>query len=128
MNIAEAYPAEANLREWIRSVELDRTKGQISIHDRFALRANPTEVTWSLMTCRPVKLENSKLRLLPRSADQSSEVTLDFDPALLTVNVETMNLTNAGLTSVWGPVVYRVLLKTRRATTGGESRLLLQTV
>lgn len=128
MNIADAYPAEANLREWIRSVELDRTKSQITIHDRFALRANPTDVTWSLMTCRPVKVEDRKLRLVPRAADHSSEVTVDFDPALLTVSVETMNLTNAGLTSVWGPVVYRILLKTRRATTGGESRLLLQAV
>jgi hypothetical protein len=80
------------------------------------------------MTCRPVKVEDRKLRLLPRAADHSSEITVDFDPALLTVSVETMNLTNAGLTSVWGPVVYRVLLKTRRATTGGESRLLLQVV
>jgi hypothetical protein len=126
MNLADAYPADANLREWIRTVELDRTKVQVAIRDRFALRANPTDITWSLITCRPVKVEEGKLRFLPRPENHSSEVTLDYDPSLLSANAETMNLTNAGLLAVWGPVVYRVLLKTRRPMTGGESRLTLR--
>jgi hypothetical protein len=126
MDLADAYPAEANLREWIRSVELDRTKSQISVRDRFALRAAPSEITWSLMTCRQVKLEDGKLRFLPRPEDHSSQVTLAYDSTLLTANVETMRLVNPGLIMTWGPVVYRVLLKTRQPMANGESRLTLQ--
>lgn len=128
MNLAEAYPTEANLREWMRTVELDRAKSQVTIHDRFTLRANATDITWSLMTCRPVNIEDDKLRFTPRPGDQSSTVTMDFDSSLLSASVETMNLTNAGLVAVWGPVVYRVLLKTRRPMSGGETRLLLRPV
>jgi hypothetical protein len=127
MNLAKAYPAEANLRVWTRRVELDRKKTQVEIHDRFALRSEkPTEITWSLMTCRPVKVEEGKLRFTPRPEDHSAEVTLDYDSTLLTVNVETMRLTNEGLVGAWGPTMYRVLLKTRQPVTGGESRMLFR--
>lgn len=126
MNLTDAYPAEADLREWKRSVALDRAKSQISVQDRFALRSKPSEITWSLMTCREVKVENGKLRFVPRAADHSGEVTLDYDATLLTAAVETMKLTNTGLVDVWGPVVYRVLLKTKRLMTGGECRLMFR--
>lgn len=126
MNLAEAYPAEVNLREWMRTVELDRLKNQATIRDRFALRTAPSDVTWSLMTCRPVKVEDGKLRFVPRPADHSSEVTLDYDASLFSATVETMSLTNAGLVEAWGSVIYRVLLKTRRSVTGGECKLLLR--
>jgi len=128
MNLAEAYPAEAGLREWKRSVGLDRTKGQISIKDRFALRSKASDITWSLMTCREVKVEDGKLRFAPRAEDHSGEVTLDYDSTMLTAEVETMKLTNSGLVGTWGPVVYRVLLKTRRPMTDGESRLMFRPV
>jgi hypothetical protein len=126
MNLAEAYPAEADLRDWMRRVELDRKTGQIAVCDRFALRSKPTEITWSLMTCREVKLEDGKLRFVPRPADHSAEVAMDYDPALLTAVVETMRLTDAELVANWGPVVYRVLLKTRRPVAGGESKVVFR--
>ena len=123
MNLAEAYPAEGRVQTWMRSVALDRKANQVTIRDRYALKSNPTQITWSLMTCRPVVVEDGKLRFKARAEDRSAEVVVEYDAALLTAEVETMNLTNAGLVSVWGPVVYRVLLKTRRDATGGESRL-----
>jgi hypothetical protein len=123
MNLAEAYPAEANLQSWIRGVALDRTKGQINIRDRFALKGDATTITWSLMTCREVKVEAGKLRFVPGAKDKSVTVTVEYDPALMTANVETIRLVNAGLIATWGPVVYRVQLKTRQPMTNGESRL-----
>lgn len=126
MNLAEAYPAEAHLREWIRTVELNRKTQQIFVRDRFALQSEPTQITWSLMTCRPVRVEDGRLHFVPRAEDRSVEVLLDYDPTLLTANVETMKLNNPGLISSWGPVVYRVLLKTRRPVTGGESRVVFR--
>ena len=100
-----------NLQSWTRGVALDRTKGQINIHDRFALKGNATPITWSLMTCREVNAEDGKLRFVPRADDKClGTVIVEFDPTLLTANVETIKLTNAGLIATWGPVVYRVLL------------------
>lgn len=128
MNLADAYPAEADLREWIRTVELDRAKSQISIHDRFALRGNAADITWSLMTCRPVTVEHGKLRLSPRPQDRSGEVVIDCDSAQLWATVETIKLDNPGLMSVWGNTVYRVLLKSIKPMTGGESTLLVRAV
>ena len=123
MNLADAYPAEANLQSWTRGVALDRANGQINIRDRFALKGTATQITWSLMTCREAKVEKGKLTFVPRAEDKSGAVTVEYDPTLLTANVETIKLTNAGLMATWGPVVYRVLLKTRQPMTNGESRL-----
>ncbi len=126
MNLAEAYPAEANLHEWIRTVEINRKSRQIFVRDRFALNMQPSEITWSLMTCRPVRVEDGRLHLMPRPADHSAEVTVDYDPKTLVANVETMRLNNPGLVSSWGPVVYRVLLKTRQPMVSGQSGLLFR--
>ena len=104
MNLVEAYPEDAHLREWIRTVKLDRTSRQIFVRDRFVLLSEPTEITWSFMTCREVKAESGKLHLIPRPEDHSAEMTLDYDPALLTANVETMKLLNSGLISSWVPL------------------------
>jgi hypothetical protein len=123
MNLAGAYPAEANLREWIRSVELNRGADQVSIHDRFALTGGAAPITWSLMTCRPVKVEEGKLRFEPRPEDHSGAVILSYDPSLLSVNVETLKLTNAGLVASWGTVVYRILLKSRGPMSIGETTI-----
>ncbi len=128
MNLALAYPAEANLQEWIRGVSLDRSTRQIVIRDRFTLRSNPTQITWSLMTCREVRTADGRLSFLPRKEDRSGEMTLDYDASLLTAEVETMNLTNAGLVASWGPVVYRVLLRTRQPMTHGESRIVFKPI
>ena len=75
-----------------------------------------------------MKVEDGKLRFAPRAEDHSGEVTLDYDSTMLTAEVETMKLTNSGLVGTWGPVVYRVLLKTRRPMTDGESRLMFRPV
>ena len=122
-NLAEAYPAEANLREWIRSVALDRAAAKVTLRDRYTLRSAPTPITWSLMTCRPVKVEDGKLRFTPRPADRSATLTLDYAASLLSAEVETMTLTNSGLVDVWGTTVYRVLLKTRQPAAAGETRM-----
>lgn len=126
MNLAGAYPAEANLREWIRKVELNRVADQVFIHDRFALTSGAAPITWSLMTCRPVKVEEGRLRFEPRPKDHSGAVILNYDASLLSVNVETMKLTNDGLVESWGPVVYRVLLKSRKPMSGGETTMAVQ--
>ena len=124
MNLAEAYPKEAHLRQWLRSVELDRTKSAITIRDRFALLAEPAQITWSLISCRKVKADAGRIVLLPREMDRSAAVTIEYPQALLTVEVETMKLTNSGLVENWGSEVYRILMKTKMPTTGGESKLL----
>jgi len=126
MNLADAYPAEAHLRQWIRTVALDRRNNRVTIHDRYALVSEPTSITWSLMTCRPVRVEQGRLRFNPRPEDRSAAITMDFNAELLTANVETIKFTNAGLIDSWGPQVYRVLLKTRRPSNGGESRLVFR--
>jgi hypothetical protein len=123
MNLAQAYPAEARLRSWVRGVELDRTRELVTVRDRFALLGEAQTVTWSLMTCRPVKLDGSTIRFAPRAMDRSGEVVLDYDSSLLAVEVERMPLTNAGLVSAWGTEVFRLLLRLRHPATDGEIRM-----
>ncbi len=145
MNLAEAYPAEAELQDWIRRVSLDRRVNRITVSDRFSFRSAPKPITWSLMTCRPVTIEDGKLYFtsgvatklstiwstvgaLPapqssKPAASGRQIAMEYNPAMLTAEVETVTLTNPGLIQSWGPTVNRVLLKTKQTNTNGESKL-----
>ncbi len=127
MDLAEAYPKEAKLKTWMRTVTLDRSANVASVGDRYLL-GGAGEVVWSLMTCRPVTAGGGTLRFAPRAGDKSSPVEMTFDSQQLSAKVETIHLTDPGLTESWGNVVYRVLLTTRAKSVGGSMQFLFRAV
>jgi hypothetical protein len=103
MDIAGAYPKEANLRSWQRTVRLDRAANAIEIADDFVLTRRPKEITLTLMTPRPVTTESGAVIL-----DGKVHVAHD---AALTATIEEIVIHDDRLRPVWGDRVYRVLLR-----------------
>jgi hypothetical protein len=120
-DIAGAYPAEAGVRSWRRTVRLDRptdgTPGTVTVGDRFTLGA-AAEVTLSLMTpCTPDLSRPNTLRL----TDASGAATdIAYSGDTLSGTIERIALEDERLRLSWGDHLYRVVLRTREPVREGQ--------
>jgi heparinase II/III-like protein len=116
LDIAGAYQAAAGVDTWRRSIRLDRRSNQVSITDTYSLNKDVPEITLTLMTVGPVKeLAAGKLQL--------AGVTLAFDPALLTPEIEPVTVTDPRLRRSWPATLYRILLRATRPQRQGTLTL-----
>jgi hypothetical protein len=108
LNLAGAYPREANLESWQRTLRLDRAANRIEIADRYSLGKAAPWITLTLMTpCRVTQEGPGKLSLAVASGDR---VNIAYENSL-TPAIEEIRLEDANLRSVWGERIYRVLLR-----------------
>jgi hypothetical protein len=68
LDIAGAYPAEAGLESWKRTLRLDRFRNQIEIRERYLLRRAGGRVALTLMTPCVVRVEGGRIGLADRAA------------------------------------------------------------
>ena len=116
-DLATAYPAEAGIKRWERTVALDRgAGGVVRFEEEFALtKAAP--VVLHMMTPRAPDVSNHGVLRLASNASGKKAVVMRFDPTQLDATVEKIVLHDASLERSWGPVMYRVALSSRGAVT-----------
>ncbi|MFZ0339816.1 MAG: heparinase II/III family protein [Terracidiphilus sp.] len=116
-DIAKAYPQEAGVKKWIRTVTLDRKLDQVKITEEFDLeRAVP--VSFTVMTPRIATTDGSNVTM--KLADGAGTACLlTFEATQLAPKIEPMPLTDAGLRESWGSEIYRILLNTRSSVQSG---------
>jgi hypothetical protein len=120
-DIAQAYPADAGVVSWLRTVRLHRGSpagsGSVSIQDTFTLNA-PAPVTLSLMTpCTPDLTVPGIIRL---TGDAVSATDIHFPMDTLSGTIERIAIEDERLSASWGHHLYRVLLRTKEAVTEGD--------
>jgi len=109
-DIAKAYPKEAGIKKWVRTVTLDRVGDRVVIEEDFELE-RPEEVTLSIITSRKTASDKiGVVHLLPLAGAGRAAV-LSFPGLELKRDIETIELTDAGLRESWGNDIYRILLK-----------------
>jgi hypothetical protein len=111
MNIAQAYPAETNLKSWLRVVKMDKTKG-VEVTDSYELSAPLTNLTQSLMSVCDINTDNpGKITF---TLPNHTNIYLDYDASMWTASKQKMELTtpeDQGLKHSWdGKTIWRVLL------------------
>jgi hypothetical protein len=119
LGIARAYPPEAGITEWRRTLLLDRRRNQVEVTDRYALRIQPGRIEMTLMTpCRIVQSVPGELRL---NADgfRTGPVVVRYDATLLSPKVEEIRIEDARLKPIWGDRVFRILLVAEKALAQG---------
>lgn len=117
-NLATAYPKDAGMASWIRTVSLDRKRGTVTIEENFEL-IRPVPISLSVLTPRTPIMINGAIRLQSKSAGSPS-VLLKYDPTKLSPVVEKIPLTDAGLRSNWGEEIHRILLKSPQSEVTGR--------
>ncbi len=114
LNIAKAYPPEAGLESWKRTLRFDRAKKQIEVRDDYALAKVKGPITLTLMT--PCKVTHSGAGELTLAGT----VKVLFDGKALTATTEEVKVTDGRLSRTWGERVYRILLTAEKPAAKGS--------
>jgi hypothetical protein len=116
-DIAKAYPKEAGIKKWVRTVTLDRKRDIVAVTEEFELeRAVP--VSFSVTTPR-LATTNGHRVTMNLAEGNGRACSLIFDATQLTPKIEPIPLTDTVLRESWGEQIYRVLLKTRGPVQAG---------
>jgi hypothetical protein len=111
LDIADAYPPEANLKTWRRNLTL--TRGQeIHVVDQYELTEAANTIQLSLLTPCTVEVSEGKITLGKRDLSEgrsAGEVCIHFDDKQMTVAVERKDLTDGKSLRYWGEYVSRIL-------------------
>jgi hypothetical protein len=110
MNIAAAYPPEAGLRRWIRTLQLDRKANRVLLQESFELQRATPDIVLSLMTPRQARTDGAGRLRMPAPGQGAPDVLLHYDPQRFTPKVETIEINDGHLRSAWGDKIYRILL------------------
>jgi hypothetical protein len=113
LDIAGAYPPEAGVTFWRRTIRLNRNQS-VEIEDAYELDHQPSSLTLSLLTPSGVILERpGEIRLtqneLPAGRGSAAGVVY-YDADKLMPSVKTIDITDTRMIHVWGNHLYRILL------------------
>jgi Heparinase II/III-like protein len=108
LNIATAYPPEAHVEYWNRTLRLNRTKNEIELVDEYALRQPAETVALTLMTpCLVSVPEPGELSL---AVVPGKRVRVAYNARALAPEVQEIRLDDARLRESWGDRLFRILL------------------
>jgi hypothetical protein len=112
LDLAGAYPKEAGLKSWVRTVRLNRGKDIVVMED-YVLEQQAGEITLSLMTpCRVEARKEGQLLLTDMAANEPRvAVRVLYDAAKLEATMETIAIEDGRLRAVWSAQITRILLK-----------------
>ena len=107
-DIAGAYPEEAGIKSWNRSLELNRGKS-VAISEEFELEKINGQTTFNLMT--PYQVDVDENNGMITFNDPEFKVRLVFNHNDLDIETEEINVTDRRLKPVWGDKLYRIKLQ-----------------
>jgi len=119
MNLGTAYPKDAGIARWIRTLTLDRVADRIRLDEDFQLEKN-VPVQLSFMTPRVPSQGPAGKIVFTATKAQIHDVTLSYDAALIAPTLEKIDLTDDWLVGRWGKTIYRVLLTSVAPTDRGK--------
>ena len=122
VDIASAYPANAAVKKWQRTYQLKR-KQSFTISDDYRLAANNGNTALHFMTSAQVQKEKDGLLYLFIG---NTKMTVDYDPALLSVAVEPVPIKDPRLLQTWPPMVYRLIFKCLSIKKEGRHRIVFK--
>jgi Heparinase II/III-like protein len=116
--ISAAYPKEAGIAKWQRSVRLDRAANALAVNDRYALRAANGKIEMSLMTPCTVRADGRSAIVL--SAGARIAIGAAAPPE---IRIEEIPIADSRLKTSWGSMLYRIVLAWTAVPAFGEIKL-----
>lgn len=121
MDLAAAYPKEAGIKKWERSIQLDRSKEQILLSDNYQLENKLASLQQVFMTIADVDLTKPGVILLKGSGNTQLELNYDakqWTAASELTSTEGMEY-NSFKTKWDGKLVTRILLTAKTLKANG---------
>ena len=118
--LAAAYPREAGVEQWRRSVRLDRAANTVVVTDRYALRES-RKIEMSLMTPCVVKQDGARGLVLSGGMLGKASVRIAVEAAAAPVfKIEEIAITDSRLRGSWGNRLCRVVVEWGSAAAKGQ--------
>lgn len=124
IDIAGAYPPEAAVEKWVRTIDFPR-KESINVSEQYKLREVKGETTLYFVTpCQPDLSHPGSVKLV----DKSNRFTLFFmyPEKLFDVSMESISIEDRRLLPVWGEELYRLKFKVTNPKKKGKLRYSLE--
>jgi hypothetical protein len=116
LDIAGAYPKNAGVKSWVRTVALNRG-ADITITDTYDLESVSGDIVLNLITACDVALQDGGQIALKTSGLTDSRTSgaaqLHYDAEKLTASIEEISIEDSRLKGIWGDRLTRVLLKAK---------------
>lgn len=106
LDIAEAYPDEAGVREWTRSFFVQGNKVKIIENYRLRKLRQPAEITLMLKN-RPRIADGGRIFI----DTPKGRCFIEYNPRQVTPSVEPIDLSKSYMRTAWGNTVYRLRLQ-----------------
>ena len=111
VDMAKAYPKEAGVTRWQRTIRLNRGKS-VQIGDVISLET-ANAVTQHLMTCYPAKVGKPGELLIHYKTKEGTvkDFVVSYNPAQMQASVEKVKLEapeDRGIITKWGDTIYRI--------------------
>jgi hypothetical protein len=115
LDISPAYPEQAKVNSWQRTITLNRGKN-IIIHDRYKLGEAITPVQMTLMSWRKPVLDQEGLIILenPEEIKNLDPLVIRYDKRKFVADMETIPIKDARLQSSWGKQLFRIMLTAKQ--------------
>lgn len=116
LDLTDAWPADAGIAAWARTIRLERDQALLVVDD-YTLNAPRTPTVFNFMTTRAVDVSTPGLARLGAfpGAPASRGATLHYDASAFTAAVDPVALTDPWLQANWGDRVFRLRLTERTA-------------
>lgn len=115
VNIANAYPPEAKVREWKRNYDLK--KRELKITDNFTLEEAIAPNVINFLTWGDIDISIPGKIII---SVKGHEAQLSYDPAEFVATVTEQPLPDSRLSNVWGSKISRISLTAKKTTTKGS--------
>ncbi len=123
LDIAGAYPPEAGLKRWRRTIRLERGR-QVKVVENYALARLAPEITFHLVTAARVDLsEPGRVALLPGElADGrvSAGGSVRYDGSRLTASSQEIPISDERLGPVWGERLAHITFRLENPAMEGQ--------
>ncbi|HNY78781.1 MAG: heparinase II/III family protein [Sedimentisphaerales bacterium] len=109
LDIAGAYPEQAHLKSWARTITLNRGR-DVTVTEAYTLTEPVGQITLSLMTpCRAEARRPGQIVLATSNDDESAQVL--YDPTQLAATIEVIDVEDGRLRTVWPEKIARIVMK-----------------
>ena len=115
-DISGAYPKEANVYAWVRSYSLERKRAIIK--DEYLLKEASRDTVINFMLAKMPDISREGIAVLK---SKGGEAEMKYDKSKFSASVETIKISDAAISRVWGKELYRLsLVKKDKSAEGAD--------
>ena len=125
LDISKAYPPEAGVRSWQRTITLNRGRN-VTVEDDYSLTKSEKPHEQNLLThLKPSVEKAGEIRLSGEFRGKVSNGVIRYDARKFKVEIDERELTDRRLRQTWGERIYRIRLVSSDPALKGKDKIII---